>query len=199
MTAQDRPIPSREEAWELLKEHTKSDSLRRHALAVEQVMRKLAEKYGEDPNLWGITGLLHDFDYEKHPTKDEHPYAGNKILEALGYPEAVLTAIMGHANYTGVPRESLMAKALYSCDEVTGFIFAVTYVRPSKSIHEVKVKSVTKKLKQRSFAASVNRDDVENGIGELGVDRREHIQFIIDALRGKAEELGLEGTGHLSR
>lgn len=198
MTENVSLLPSRQEAWELLCEYTESDSLRRHALAVEQVMHKLAEKYGEDPDLWGITGLLHDFDYEKHPTKEEHPYVGNKVLEERGYPEEVRAAIMGHANYTGVPRESLMAKALYSCDELTGFIFAVTYVRPSKSIHEVKVKSVTKKLKQRSFAASVNRDDVENGVQELGVDRAEHIQFIIDALKEKAGELGLAGPGHQS-
>lgn len=198
MTENVSSLPSRKEAWELLCEYTESDSLRRHALAVERVMRKLAEKYGEDPDLWRITGLLHDFDYERHPTKEEHPYVGNKVLENRGYPEEVRAAIMGHANYTGVPRESLMAKALYSCDELTGFIFAVTYVRPSKSIHEVKVKSVTKKLKQRSFAASVNRDDVENGVQELGVDRAEHIQFIIDALKEKAEELGLAGPDHQS-
>ncbi|MFQ6674412.1 MAG: HD domain-containing protein [Fidelibacterota bacterium] len=187
-------LPGRTEAWELLREYTKSDSLRRHALAVEHVMRKLAEKYDEDPDLWGITGLLHDFDYERYPTMEDHPYVGNKILEERGYPREVRTAIMGHASYTGVPRESLMAKALYSCDELTGFVFAVTYVRPSKSIREVKVKSVTKKLKQRSFAASVSRDDVEKGIQELGVDRGQHIQFIIDALREKEEELGLSGT-----
>ncbi|MFQ6674727.1 MAG: HDIG domain-containing metalloprotein [Fidelibacterota bacterium] len=186
-------LPSRHEAWELLCEYTLSESLRRHALAVEQVMRKLAEKYGEDPDLWGITGLLHDFDYEKHPTREEHPYVGNRILEQKGYPQEVRTAIMGHATYTGVPRESLMARALFACDELTGFIFAVTYVRPSKSIHEVRVKSVTKKLKQSSFAAGVNREEVDRGIQELGVDRNEHISFIIDALKEKAEELGLAG------
>ena len=141
-------MPSREDAWELLCEYTKSNSLKRPALAVEQVMRCLARKYGEDEELWGMTGLLHDFDYEKYPTADEHPYVGNKILKEQGYPETVTTAIMGHANYTGVARESLMAKALYAADEISGFIFAVTYVRPSKSIHEVKVKSVKKKLKQ---------------------------------------------------
>lgn len=194
MKGQEVRAPSREEAWELLCAYTKSDSLRRHALAVEYVMRKMAEKHGEDPDHWGIAGLLHDFDYEKHPTREEHPYVGNKILEQKGYPERIRTAIMGHASYTGVPRDTLMAKALYACDELTGFIFAVTYVRPSKSIDEVKVKSVTKKLKQRSFAASVDRQDVENGIAELGADRAEHIQFVIDALKEKAEELGLAGT-----
>ena len=186
-------MPSREVAWELLCEYTKSDSLTRHALAVEQVMRCLAQKYGEDEELWGMTGLLHDFDYEKYPTADEHPYVGNKILEEQGYPETVTTAIMGHANYTGVARESLMAKALYSADEISGFIFAVTFVRPSKSIHDVKVKSVKKKLKQKSFAASVNREEVYEGPEELGVTLEEHIQFVIDALGEKAKELGLAG------
>lgn len=186
--------PTRENAWQLLCKYTKSDSLRRHALAVEQVMRKLANKYDEDSDIWGITGLLHDFDYEQFPSMEEHPFEGNKVLEELGYSKEIRRAIMGHASYTGVPRDTLMAKALFSCDEITGFIFAVTYVRPSKSIHEVKVKSVKKKLKQKSFAASVNREEVEQGIMELGVDRNEHIRFIIDALREKAEEIGLAGT-----
>ncbi|MBH31015.1 MAG: HAD family hydrolase [Candidatus Marinimicrobia bacterium] len=186
-------MPSREDAWELLCEYTESDSLKRHALAVEQVMRCLARKYGEDEELWGMTGLLHDFDYEKYPTADEHPYVGNKILNEQGYPETVTTAIMGHANYTGVARESLLAKSLYAADEISGFIFAVTYVRPSKSIHDVKVKSVKKKLKQKSFAASVNREEVYKGPEELGVSLEEHIQFVIEALREKAEDLGLEG------
>lgn len=186
-------MPTREDAWNLLTEHTESDSLRRHAMAVEQVMRCLARKYGEDEELWGMTGLLHDFDYEKYPSAEEHPYVGNKILKEQGYPEALTTAIMGHANHTGVPRESLMAKALYAADEISGFIFAVTYVRPSKSIHDVKVKSVKKKLKQKSFAASVNREEVVEGPEELGVTLEEHIQFVIDALREKAEALGLAG------
>ncbi|HHZ99142.1 MAG TPA: HDIG domain-containing protein [Candidatus Marinimicrobia bacterium] len=162
-------MPTREDAWHLLCEYTESDSLKRHGLAVEQVMRKMAKKYGEDKELWGMTGLLHDFDYEKYPTMEEHPYVGNKI------------------------RESLMAKALYAADEISGFIFAVTYVRPSKSVHDVKVKSVKKKLKQKSFAASVNRAEVYEGPEELGVPLEEHIQFIIDALKEKAEDLGLAG------
>ncbi len=193
MSDQKQTYPTRDKAWELLCEYTKSDSLRRHALAVEHIMRRLAEKYGEDLDLWGITGLLHDFDYEKYPTAEDHPYQGNNILEEKGYPEEIRKTIMGHAVYTGVPRDTLMAKALYSCDELAGFTFAVTYVRPSKSIHEVKVKSVTKKLKQKSFAASVNREEVEAGIQELGVERSEHIQFIIDALKEKADILGLGG------
>lgn len=186
-------LPDRDTALKLLYEYTQSDFLRKHALAVEQIMRKLARKYGEDEELWGITGLLHDFDYERHPTEEEHPYTGNRILEERGYPAEVREAIMGHAGYTGVPRRSLLAKALYSCDELSGFIFAVTYVRPTRSILDVKVKSVTKKLKERSFAAKVNRREVEEGIAELGVDRAEHIQFVINALQEKAEELGLAG------
>lgn len=184
----------REKALELLKEYTKSDSLLRHAYAVEQVMRKYAQKFGEDEAKWGITGLLHDFDYEKYPTAEEHPYIGNKILKELGYDEDILEAIMGHADYTGVPRNTLMAKTLFACDELAGFIFAVTYVRPSKSINEVKVKSVTKKLKDKGFAAKVSREDINKGIEELGVDRAEHIQFVIDALKEKADEIGLAGN-----
>jgi putative nucleotidyltransferase with HDIG domain len=186
--------PSREDAKILLFEFTKSDSLRRHGLAVEQAMRKYAKKYNEDEDEWGITGLLHDFDYEKYPTMKEHPYVGNKILEERGYNNNIRTAIMGHADYTNVPRTSLMAKVLFAVDELTGFIFAVTYVRPSKSIHDVKVKSVTKKLKDKRFAASVSRDDINLGIEELRIDRAEHIQFVIDALKEKAELLGLAGS-----
>ncbi len=185
--------PTRAEALDLFYEYTKSDSLRKHGLAVEQVMRKLAEKYDGDVELWGLAGLLHDFDYELYPTAEEHPYKGNEILKEKGYPREMLDAIMGHADYTGVPRESLMAKALFSCDELSGFIFAVTYVRPSRSVLDVKVKSVNKKLKDKSFAAKVSREDVNKGIEGLGVDRAEHIQFVIDALKEKAEELGLAG------
>ena len=180
--------PSRAEALKLFFDYTKTESLRKHGLAVEQVMRKLAQKYGEDEELWGITGLLHDFDYEKFPTADEHPYKGNEILKVKGYPREMLDAIMGHADYSGVPRESLLAKALFSCDELSGFMFAVTYVRPSRAVADVKVKSVTKKLKDRSFAAKVNREEVEKGIAELGVDRAEHIQFVNDALKEKPAE-----------
>ena len=184
---------TREEALKILKEYTKSDSLLRHAYAVEQAMRKYAEKFGKDVEKWGITGLLHDFDYEKYPTAEEHPFVGNKILKEHGFEQDILDAIMGHAHYTGVPRESLMAKTLFAVDELAGFIFAVTYVRPTKSIHDVKVKSVTKKLKDKGFAAKVSREDINNGIEELGVERAEHIQFVIDALKEKADELGLAG------
>jgi len=163
-------------------------------LGVEQAMRKMAEKYNGDTDTWGLTGLLHDFDYEMYPTPEEHPFKGNEILKEQGYPESICNAIMGHATYSGVPRDTDMAKALFAVDELTGFIFAVTYVRPSKSILEVQPKSVKKKLKQRSFAASVSRDDIFQGIDELNVDVTEHIQFVIDALQEKAEELGLKGV-----
>ena len=186
--------PTREDALALLYEYTQSDSLRRHALGVEQAMRKMAEKYNGNSDEWGLTGLLHDFDYEMYPTLEEHPYKGNKILKEQGYPEAICNAIMGHATYTGVPRDTDMAKALFAVDELTGFIFAVTYVRPSKSIFEVKPKSVKKKLKQKSFAASVLREDIYQSMEELNVDMTEHIQFVIDALKEKAEELGLKGV-----
>ena len=186
--------PDRSEAIKLLHEYTKTDSLRRHALGVEQSMRKMADKYNEDPDEWGLTGLLHDFDYEMYPTMEDHPFRGNEILIKKGYPESITKAIMGHATYTGVPRDADMAKSLFSVDELTGFIFAVTYVRPSKSILEVKPKSVKKKLKQKSFAASVIREDIFLSVEELGVDLTEHIQFVIDALSEKAEELGLKGN-----
>ena len=186
--------PDRSEAIKLLHEYTKTDSLRRHALGVEQSMRKMADKYNGDPDEWGLTGLMHDFDYEMYPTMEDHPFRGNEILIEKGYPESITKAIMGHATYTGVPRDTDMAKSLFSVDELTGFIFAVTYVRPSKSILEVKPKSVKKKLKQMSFAASVIREDIFLSIEELGVDLTEHIQFVIDALSEKAEELGLKGN-----
>ncbi len=186
-------FPTREDAVELLHEYTKTDSLRRHALGVEQAMRKMAEKYHGDPNEWGITGLMHDFDYEMYPTMEEHPYKGNEILKSKGYPDSITQAIMGHATYTGVARETDMAKSLFAVDELTGFIFAVTYVRPSKSIFEVKPRSVKKKLKQKSFAASVVREDIFQSVDELGLDLTEHVQFVIDALSEKAEELGLKG------
>ena len=186
--------PDRSEAIKLLHEDTKTDSLRRHALGVEQSMRKMADKYNGDPDEWGLTGLMHDFDYEMYPTMEDHPFRGNEILIEKGYPESITKAIMGHATYTGVPRDTDMARSLFSVDELTGFIFAVTYVRPSKSILEVKPKSVKKKLKQKSFAASVIREDIFLSIEELGVDLTEHIQFVIDALSEKAEELGLKGN-----
>ncbi|MCF7826229.1 MAG: HDIG domain-containing protein [Candidatus Marinimicrobia bacterium] len=185
---------NRQSAWDLLCEYTKTESLRKHALGVEAAMRAMAMKYESDPELWGITGLLHDFDYEKYPTAEEHPYKGVEILKTLGYPQEVLDAIMGHAEYTGVERKSLMAKSLFAVDELVGFIFAVTYVRPSRAVREVMPKSVRKKLKQKSFAASVNRADIVQGIQELELEENEHFQFVIDALTGVAESVGLAGS-----
>lgn len=184
---------NREEAWKLLCEYTKSENLRKHALAVEAAMRFYARKFGEDEEKWGIVGLLHDFDYEMYPNEKNHPYRGYEILEKEGYPEDVRKAILSHASYTGVPRDSLMARTLFAVDELTGFIIAVALVRPTRSIHDVTVKSVKKKFKQKAFAAKVSREEIKQGIKELGVDEDEHIQNVIDALKSIAKELGLEG------
>ncbi len=180
---------TRDEALTILKEYTKSESLLKHAYAVEAAMRAYARKFGEDEELWGIVGLLHDFDYEMYP--DEHPMKGSEILKEKGVPEEIRTAILGHANYTGVPRETLMAKTLYAVDELSGFLVAVTLVRPNKSVSEVKVKSVKKKMKDKSFAAKVNRDEIREGAEELGIPFEEHVEFMIKALSGIAKQLGL--------
>ena len=180
---------TREEALALLKEYTKSESLLKHAYAVEAAMRAYAKKFGEDEELWGVVGLLHDFDYEMFPA--EHPMKGSKILKEKGVSEDIRKAILGHASYTGIPRETLMAKTLYAVDELSGFLVAVTLVRPNKSVSEVKVKSVKKKLKDKSFAAKVNRDEIREGAEELGVPFEEHVEFMIKALSGVAEQLGL--------
>jgi putative nucleotidyltransferase with HDIG domain len=190
----DRTEIDRNQAWSLLCEYTQSESLRKHMLAVEACMRAYARKFGEDENKWGITGLLHDFDYEKYPMPAEHPFVGNKILEERGYPEDVRRAIMSHADYSGVKRESKMEKTLYACDEVSGFITASALVKPNKSLAEVEAKSVRKKMKDKAFARSVNRDDIINGAADLGVDLEEHIAFCIEAMKGIAGELGLAGA-----
>jgi len=184
----------RSQAWSLLCEYTQSESLRKHMLAVEACMRAYARKFGEDENKWGITGLLHDFDYEKYPTPAEHPFVGNKILEERGYPEDVRRAILSNADYSGVKRESRMEKTLYACDEIAGFITASALVKPNKSLAEVEAKSVRKKMKDKAFARSVNRDDIINGAADLGVDLEEHIAFCIEAMKGIAGELGLAGN-----
>jgi putative nucleotidyltransferase with HDIG domain len=184
-------MPSREEAWALLCEWTQSEALRRHALGVETAMRALAEKYGADADHWGLTGLLHDFDYERYPQAPDHPTKGIEVLRGLGYPEDMLTAILGHAEYTGVPRETPMAKALFACDELTGFLFACAYVQPDKRIASVKPESAKKKLKDKSFARGVNREDIVKGTEDLGLDLLAHITFVRDALAANAEELGL--------
>jgi len=190
----DRNAMDRNQAWSLLCEYTQSESLRKHMLAVEACMRAYALKFGEDENKWGITGLLHDFDYEKYPTPAEHPFVGNKILEERGYPEEMRRAILSHADYSGVKRESRKEKTLYACDEIAGFITASALVKPNKSLAEVEAKSVRKKMKDKAFARSVNRDDIINGAADLGVDLEEHIAFCIEAMKGIAGELGLAGT-----
>jgi putative nucleotidyltransferase with HDIG domain len=181
----------RSAAWGLLCEYTQGESLRKHALAVEACMRAYAKKFGEDEEKYGITGLLHDFDYEKYPTPAEHPFVGNKILEERGYPEDIRRAILSHAEYSGVKRESNMEKALFACDELAGFITASALVKPNKSLAEVEAKSVRKKMKDKAFARSVNRDDIVNGAADLGVELEEHIAFCIEAMKGIAKELGL--------
>ena len=184
----------RQAAWELLCEYTKGDGLRKHGLAVEAVMRHFARRHGEDEETWGITGLLHDFDYERYPTEEQHPVEGSKVLRERGYPEEVVVAILGHADYTGVPRDTLLAKTLFAVDELAGFVTAVALVRPNKSVLEVEPRSVRKKLKDKAFARSVNRDDIVQGVEELGVDLDEHTAEVIAAMRGAAAELGLAGS-----
>jgi putative nucleotidyltransferase with HDIG domain len=188
-----KTVKSREDALALLHEYTKTDSLRKHALAVEHAMKACARKFApeEDATLWGMTGLLHDFDYEKFPTAEQHPYVGSKILEEHGFDDALRTAIMGHAPYTGVPRETTMAKALFACDELCGFLVACALVQPSKKMIDVKPASVKKKLKDKAFARSVNRDDIYNGVAELGVDLEEHIAFVREALLEVADVIGV--------
>jgi putative nucleotidyltransferase with HDIG domain len=185
---------NRDSAWTLLCEFTQSESLRKHMLAVEACMRAYARKFGEDEDKWGITGLLHDFDYEKYPTPQEHPFVGNKVLEERSYPEEIRRAILSHADYSGVKRESRMEKTLYACDELAGFITATALVKPGKSLAEVEAKSVRKKMKDKAFARSVNRDDIINGAADMGVDLEEHIAFCIEAMKSIAAELGLAGV-----
>jgi predicted hydrolase (HD superfamily) len=196
---------SRERAWSLLNEHTQSPSLIKHALAVESCVRSYAERYagsnslaGDDRDAlletWSATALLHDFDYEKHPSQDEHPFVGIAILAEQGWPEEMRTAILGHAEYSGVPRESQLARALFACDELAGFLTACSLVKPTKSIHDVDVAGVKKKMKDKAFARGVNRDDIVKGASELGISLDDHIANCIAAMRANAETLGLQGT-----
>jgi predicted hydrolase (HD superfamily) len=182
----------------LLTEFTQSESLLKHAQAVEACMRACARKFGdgspEEVELWAIVGLTHDFDYEKYPSLEDHPYKGNAILKERGWPEVITRAIMSHAEYTGVTRDSKMEKALFACDELAGFITAVALIKPSKSLAEVDTKSVRKRMKDKAFARKVNRDDIINGAAALGVDLDEHIGFCIEALKPIAKELGLDGS-----
>ena len=191
-------LPSRDETLALVHEYTASDSLRKHMLSVEAAMRAYALRFGEDPERWGLTGLVHDFDYERFPNaahspSEEHPAEGVRILRSRGWPDDILEAILGHGNYTGVPRVSRLAKTLYAVDELTGLITATALVRPSRSVHEVDARSVRKKMKDKAFARGVNREDVVAGAADLGVDLDEHIEFVIGAMRGSAEALGLGG------
>jgi putative nucleotidyltransferase with HDIG domain len=190
----------RNEAWKLLCEYTASDSLRKHALAVEACVRAYAKKTGADEELWGLTGLLHDFDYERwpnasHQPTEEHPYAGTVILRERGYPAEMIHAILGHANYSGVERTTPLDHTLFACDELAGFLTACALVKPTKSIHDVEASSVKKKLKDKAFARGVSRDDVYKGAEELGIPLEEHIAFCIAALQQVADSLGLAGTG----
>jgi putative nucleotidyltransferase with HDIG domain len=184
----------RSAAWGLLTEFTQSESLRKHALAVEACMRAYSKKLGGDEELWGTVGLLHDFDYDKYPSLEDHPYRGNEILKERGWSEEIRKAIMSHAEYTGVPRDTPMEKTLFACDELAGFITACALVKPGKSLAEVEASSVKKKMKDKAFARSVNRADIAKGAADLGVELEPHIAFCIEAMRGIAEELGLDGS-----
>jgi predicted hydrolase (HD superfamily) len=182
----------RESTWSLLCEYTKNENLRKHALAVEACMRTYARKFSEDEEKWGCVGLIHDFDYELYPNAPDHPLKGSEILMEKGYPEEARRAILGHASYTGVERDTKLAKTLFACDELAGFITACSLVRPDK-IQGLEPKSVTKRMKDKAFARSVSRDDIRQGAAELGIPLEEHIAFCIEAMRGVADKLGLGG------
>ena len=193
------PTPSREEALAIMQEYTASESLRKHMLSVEAAMRAYAVKFGEDPDRWGVAGLIHDFDYERFPNEahsptEEHPAEGVRILRGKGFPEDILEAILGHARYCEMPRVSLMAKTLFAVDELTGLVTATALVRPTRNLMEVEAKSVRKKMKDKAFARGVSREDVTEGAAELGVELDEHIAFVIAAMQGIAGELGLAGS-----
>ena len=186
-------VLSRDAAWRLLTEYTKSESLLKHALAVEAAVRGYARKFGEPDGEWGIVALLHDFDYERWPTPENHPFRGCEILEAQGYPEWVRRAILSHADYSGVPRESLLERTLFACDEMAGFVTAATLVRPSKSVLDLEASSVIKRMKDKAFARGVKRDDLRAGAELLGLPLEEHISNVIGFMRDQADALGLRG------
>ena len=188
-------VPTREEAWELLNQWITNANLIKHALAVEAAMQAYARKFGEDPHLWGLAGLLHDLDYERYPQLDVHPLKAVEELRARGYPQAVVEAILAHNSYHGQPRTTPMARALFACDELSGFITAVALVRPTKSLHDVTVDAVKRKFKDKAFARGVKREEIFQGAEELGVPLDEHIQTVIDAMRSIAASLGLDGAG----
>lgn len=185
---------NREQAWNILCEYTKSEALRKHALAVETCVTAYARKFGEDEAKWSLTALLHDFDWEIHPTLEEHPQKGEPILAERGVDDEIRRAILSHANHTGVPRQSQLERTLYACDELAGFVTAISYVKPHRSVFEVDVPSVKKKMKDKAFARSVNRQDIVEGAQELGVPLEEHIEFCVKAMQERAEELGLKGS-----
>jgi putative nucleotidyltransferase with HDIG domain len=189
---------TREKAWDLLCEFTKTDGLRRHALAVEACVAAYARKFGADETKWSVTALLHDFDWEIHPTVPDHPLKGEPILAERGVDPEIRRAILSHADFSGVARESLLEKTLFACDELAGFLTACSYVKPGRSIHEVDVKSVRRKLKDKAFARSVSRDDITNGAAGMNIDLDQHIEFCIEAMKQRAAELGLAGSEPLS-
>ncbi len=186
--------PTREDAWALLTEYTRGDSLRKHALAVEVAMRGYARQFGEDKEAWGIVGLVHDFDYERWPDATDHPFRGSRILRERNWPDYMIRAILSHADYSGVPRESRLEHALFACDELAGFITAAALVRPTKSILDLETKSVRKRMKDKAFARAVSRDDLRNGAEELSLPLDEHIANVIAFMREVADSLGLRGT-----
>ena len=186
--------PSRDDAWQLLAEYTKSDSLLKHAMAVEAAMRGYARKFGEDEEGWGVVALLHDFDYERWPSLEDHPFRGSEILRERGYPEWVLRAILSHADYSGVPRDTLLEKTLFACDELAGFITAASLVRPSRSVIDLEPRSVVKRMKDKAFARGVRREDLVAGAALMGLPLEEHIGNVIAYMRERAQALGLRGT-----
>jgi putative nucleotidyltransferase with HDIG domain len=185
---------SREEAWALVTEYTQTESLRKHMLGVEAAVRGYARQFGEDEDDWGAVALLHDFDYERYPDQENHPFRGVEILQARGYPEWVTRAILSHADYSGVPRVSRLEKTLYACDEMSGFVTAASLVRPSKSVMDLEAPSVVKRMKDKAFARAVSRDDLRRGAEELGLPLEQHITNVIAFMRVKADDLGLRGT-----
>lgn len=186
--------PNRAQAWGLLTEYTQNDRLLKHGLAVEAAVRGYARSFGEDEEAWGLVALLHDFDYERWPSADDHPYRGCEILRAQGYPEFVMRAILSHADYTGVPRETRLEHTLFACDEMAGFVTAAALVRPSRSVLDLEAKSVKKRMKDKAFARAVSRDDLRQGAEELGLSLDEHITNVIGFMREQADELGLKGS-----
>jgi putative nucleotidyltransferase with HDIG domain len=188
------PLLARDRAWALVTEHVQSESLRKHLMAVEAAVRGYARQWGEDEDAWGFVALIHDFDYEKYPDRENHPFRGVEILKSLGYPEWVTRAVLSHADYSGVTRESRLEKTLFACDEMAGFVMAASFVRPSKSVLDLEPSSVMKRMKDKAFARGVPRDDLKKGAEELGLPLDEHIGNVIRFLRERADELGLRGN-----